>query len=62
MNPQQALKQFEPMLVPKQQTLDFDKVHLWTQLPTSDQQACRDALATLLSEIASTRRLDEHER
>lgn len=55
-------KQLAAKLRPKQQTLEFANSRLWEQLPKSDQQACRDALARLLCQvIQSNQDTNEHE-
>jgi hypothetical protein len=70
----QQLKELIGTLPRKQRTLDFGDISPWTELPTADRQACRDALAVLLFQVVTTplhdeRRLedkdkenDEHER
>ncbi len=39
-------------LPPTQRTLDFDDANPWQSLPESDRQACREAIAALLTSIA----------
>jgi hypothetical protein len=55
----------------KQRTLDLGNTSPWTQLSAADRQACRDAIAALLFQVATAtsfhdeHRLqenDEHER
>ena len=38
---------------PRQQKLDFEQSERWRQLPVSDQEACRQALAKLLHQVIS---------
>jgi len=47
------LDQLIRTLPPTQQTLDFDDVNPWQSLPESDRQACREAIAALLTYIAT---------
>ena len=54
------LGQLIRMLPPTQRTLDFDDANPWQSLPESDRQACREAIAALLTSIASD--THEHER
>jgi len=37
----------------RQQALDFEQAERWQQLPVSDQEACRKALARLLRQVIS---------
>lgn len=41
-------------LPPTQQTLDFDDVNPWQSLPDADRQACCEAIAAMLTHIATT--------
>lgn len=65
------LRQLVRTLPPKQQTLDFGQRSPWLQLPTTTQEACRDAVAALLYHVTtitlannqlSRQETDEHER
>jgi hypothetical protein len=40
-------------LAPRQQKLEFTRPLHWQQLPSTSQQACRQALAKLLSQVIS---------
>lgn len=62
MKPEIQRTHLATILAPKQQSLDFVRSKLWEQLPRSDQQACREAIARLLCQILpSTQENDEHE-
>ena len=61
----------DQMLPPKQQTLDFGNAGPWQQLSAMDRQACRDALAAMIYQVATasltdketfTQEKHEHER
>ena len=53
------LTRLAQMLPPKQQTLDFGDAGPWQQLPATDRQACRDALAALIYQVATASLTDE---
>jgi hypothetical protein len=48
------LRHLARTLAPKQQTLDFANAELWQQLPAVHREACREALAALLYQVATT--------
>lgn len=50
---ERQLQHLASALAPKQQTLDFANVKLWQQLPVVHRQACRDAIAALLYQVAT---------
>lgn len=45
------LRRLAAQLPVRQQTLDFLGVGIWNELPHSDQQACRQAIANLLLQV-----------
>jgi hypothetical protein len=50
---ERQLQRLSRTLAPKQQTLDFAHVKLWQQLPVVHREACRDAIAALLYQVAA---------
>lgn len=46
-------------LPPKQRTLDLGNTRPWTQFPAADRQACRDAIAALLFQVATATSVDD---
>ena len=58
MKHQQPVEEIIQKLPPKQQTLDFGSIRPWMQLPTADQQTCRDAITALLFQVAKAMRLE----
>jgi hypothetical protein len=59
---EEQLKQFTPMLSPKQQTLDFVHSNLWQQLAAADCRACCEAIAALLVQVTlANQENNEHE-
>ena len=55
------LRQLAERLPPRQQTLDFARSERWHQLPHSDQQACRQAMAKLLYQVVAQAKENEDE-
>lgn len=45
------LKHLADRLVPRQKALEFTQPDYWRHLPRADQQACRQAIAELLSQV-----------
>lgn len=57
------MKQSDPQLKlliqtlrPMQRTLDFEEVDLWQSLPEFNRKACREAIAAVLTQLASATR------
>lgn len=44
----------------RQKKLDFAGANVWKQLPTADQQTCRQLLSLLMRELLLTDRKREH--
>lgn len=60
MNLSSRLQKVLQKLPPKQQALDFGDADPWKQLPAADRQACRDAIAALVAQVATTSDQDNH--
>jgi hypothetical protein len=59
MNQQQNTRKQVPP--PRQGKLDLSMSDRWQQLPESDRQACRQALAQLLYQVVTSQSGDQHD-